>query len=104
MFVDVPLLVHRVASIQRSYFPLSVVRVTDGDSCFVPCCTFTFTYPLTPGVVGAPQMTPQPVSSIFLCSPLPSGPVPSLILSSNLFLSALSSPFHCALQDGFGQT
>ena len=32
-------------------------------------------------------------------------PVHSLMLSSNLFLSALSSsPFHCALQDGFGQT
>ena len=29
------------------------------------------TYPLTAGVVGAPQMTLQPVSSIFLCSPLP---------------------------------
>ena len=35
--------------------------------------TFTFTYPLTAGVVGAPQMTSRPVSSIFLSSPLPSG-------------------------------
>ena len=34
---------------------------------------FTFTYPLTTGVVWVPQMTSQPVSSIFLCSPLPSG-------------------------------
>ena len=34
-----------------------------------PC---TFTYPLTTGVVGAPQMTSQPVYSICLCSPLPS--------------------------------
>ena len=34
-----------------------------------------------------------------------SRPVHSLMLSSHLFLSALSSfPFHCALQDGFGQT
>ena len=33
--------------------------------------SFTFTYPLTAGVAGAPQMTFQPVSSIFLCSPLP---------------------------------
>ena len=32
----------------------------------------TFTYPLTAGVIGAPQMTSQPVSSTFLCSPLPS--------------------------------
>ena len=31
------------------------------------------TYPLTMRVVGAPQMISQPVSSIFLCSPLPSG-------------------------------
>ena len=35
---------------------------------------FFFTFdPLTAGVVGAPQMTSQPVSSSFLCSPLPSG-------------------------------
>ena len=34
--------------------------------------TFTFTYPFTAGVVGAPQMTSQPVSSIFL-SPLAFG-------------------------------
>ena len=49
--------------------------------------TFTFTYPLTAGVVGAPQMTSRPVSSIFLCSPLPSGTwrIPGL-LSSHLFL------------------
>ena len=33
----------------------------------------TFNYLLTAGVVGAPQMTSQPVSSVFLCSPLPSG-------------------------------
>ena len=30
-------------------------------------------YPLTVRVVGAPQMISQPVSSIFLCSPLPRG-------------------------------
>ena len=30
-------------------------------------------YPLTARIVGAPQMSSQPVSSIFLCSPLPSG-------------------------------
>ena len=35
--------------------------------------SFIFTYPLTAGVVGAPQMTSRPVSSIFLCSPLLSG-------------------------------
>ena len=35
--------------------------------------SFTFTYPLTTRVFGAPQMTSQPVSSVLLCSPLPSG-------------------------------
>ena len=56
-------------------------------------------------------MTPQPVSSIFLFSTAiwdlaNSKFVHSLMLSSKLFfLSALSFlPFHCALQDGFGQT
>ena len=70
-----------------------------------------FTYLLTMGVVGAPQMTPQPISSIFLCSPLPSGTcqtpglyIPDVVFPP-LFLSASpSSPFHCALQDGFGKT
>ena len=71
--------------------------------------TFIFTYHLTAGVVGAPQMTSQPVSSIFLCSLLPLGlgklqarPFPDVVFPS-LPLSALSSsPSHCALQDGFG--
>ena len=35
--------------------------------------TFTFSYPLTAQVVGAPQITSRQVSSIFPCSPLPSG-------------------------------
>ena len=34
---------------------------------------FTSTYPLTLRVVGSPQTTSQSVSSILLCSPLPSG-------------------------------
>ena len=67
--------------------------------------------PLTMRVIGAPQMILQPVSSIFLCSLLPSGnwrtpacPFPDIVFPP-LPLSALSStPFHCALQDGFGQT
>ena len=58
------------------------------------------TYPLTAS------------SSILLCSPLPSGTLaksrrvhfPDVVFPP-LFLSVLSSsPFHCALQDGFGQT
>ena len=51
-----------------------------------------FTYPLTARVVRTPQMISQPVSPIFLYSPLPSGtwrthsrPVLSLMLSSHLF-------------------
>ena len=61
--------------------------------------------------VWAPQMTSQPVSSIFLCSPMPSGTcwtpglsIPDVVFPP-IFLSALSSsPFHCAVQNGFGQT
>ena len=34
---------------------------------------FVIVYPLTPRIVGAPQMISQPVSSIFPCSQLPSG-------------------------------
>ena len=69
-------------------------------------------YPLTSRVVGAPQMMSQPVSSIFslfftaLWDLANSRPVhfPDVI-SPPLLLSALSSSsFHCALQDGFGQT
>ena len=67
--------------------------------------------PLTVRVVGAPQIILQPIFSIFPCSPRPSGtcqlqacPFPDVVFPP-LPLSALSySPFHCALQDGFGQT
>ena len=59
----------------------------------------------------APKMIPQPFSSIFpvLHCPLGLGelqacPFPDVVFPP-LPLSALSSsPFHCALQDGFGQT
>ena len=54
-------------------------------------------------------MISQPVSSIFLCSPLPSATwrtpglsIPWCYLPTTSALS--SSPFRCALQDGFGQT
>ena len=61
---------------------------------------FTFTCLLTALVDVAPQMTSQPVSSIFPCFPLPSGtcelqarPFPDVVFRP-LFLSALSSsPF-----------
>ena len=69
---------------------------------------FTFTYSLTAGTVGAPQMTSQPLSSIFLSFQCPVGfgelqAYPFLdVVFPPLFLSPLSSfPFHCALQNGF---
>ena len=56
---------------------------------------FFFTYPLTAEVIAIPQLTSQPFSSSFLCSPLPC-PFPDVVFPP-LFLSALSSfPFHCA--------
>ena len=68
-------------------------------------------YPLTARVIGALQMTSQPVFSIFYVLHCPLGlgelqicPLPDVVFPP-LPLSALSSaPFHCALQDGFGQT
>ena len=62
--------------------------------------TVTFTYPLTAEVAGAPQMTSQPVSSIFLFSTAlwdlaNSRPVHSLVLSSHInpCLPCLLPPF-----------
>ena len=68
-------------------------------------------YLLTARIVGAPQMISQPVSSIFPVLHCPVGlgelqvcSFPDVVFPP-LSLSALSSsPFHCALQDGFGQT
>ena len=73
---------------------------------------FFSTNPLTVGVVWAPQMTSQPVSSIFvsvLRCPFGLGilqacPFPDFVFPP-LLMSALSfPPFHCASQNGFGQT
>ena len=65
-------------------------------------------YPLTTGVVEAPQMSSQ--SSFFSVLPchlglgeLQDSPFPDVVFPP-LFLSALSSPFHCDVQDGFCQT
>ena len=71
----------------------------------------TIINPLTARVVGAPQMILQPVSPFFPVLHCPLGladlqacPFPDVVFPP-LPLSALSSsPFHCALQDGFGQT
>ena len=81
------------------------------ESSFLHLHLSPVTYSLTAAVVEAPQMTSQPVSSIILCYPQPSGTwrtpglsIPWMLSSHFFFLSALtSSPSHCALQDGFGQ-
>ena len=57
-------------------------------------------------------MISQPVSSIFPCYPLPSGgrgelqasPFPNVVFPPLPQSALSSSPFHCALQDRFGQT
>ena len=58
-------------------------------------------YPSTVRVAGAPQMFLQPVSSIFPCSPLPSGtwrtqacPFPDVVFLPLLLSALSSSPFH----------
>ena len=68
-------------------------------------------YPLTAKVIEVPLIISQPVSSIFLCSPLPSWTwwTPACSCPDVVFpplpLSALSSsPFQYALQDGFCQS
>ena len=68
-------------------------------------------YALTVRVVGAPQMISQPVSPIFSVSHCPLGPgelqtcpLPDVVFPPLLLSALSSSPFHCALQDGFGQT
>ena len=68
-------------------------------------------YPITARVVGAPHMFSQPVSLIFshLHCPLGLGelkacPFPDVVFPLLLLSPLSSSPFHCALQDGFGQT
>ena len=89
------------------YFSLSKISI------YTAQCTIIIVIivnPLTARVAGAPQMILQPVFSIFPCS-MPAGTcqTPGLSIPNVVFpplpLSALSySPFHCALQDGFGQT
>ena len=67
-------------------------------------------YPLSVRVVGALLMISQPVFSIFPVlhctlgpAKLQACPFPDVVFPP-LPLSALSSPFYCALQDGFGPT
>ena len=67
--------------------------------------------PLTARVVGAPQIILRPVFSIFpvLHCPLGLGelqacPFPVVVFPPFPLSALSSSSFHCALQDGFGQT
>ena len=63
---------------------------------------------------GAPQMVSQPVSSIVLCSllslwdlglgELKACSFPDVVFPPLLLSALFSPPFHCASQDGFGQT
>ena len=66
-------------------------------------------YTLSARVVWAPKMISQPVSSIFCvlhCSlglgELQACPFPDVVFPPLLLSALSSSPFHCALQDGFG--
>ena len=66
---------------------------------------------LNQGVVEAPQMTSQPTSSIFLCALQLSGTwrnpglsIPWCSLPTSFCACRVFFPFHCALQDDFGQT
>ena len=68
-------------------------------------------YPLTARVVEAPQMISQPVSSNLPVLYCPLGlaelqvcPFPDVVFPPLPLPAVSSSPFHCALQDGFGQT
>ena len=70
-------------------------------------CTFILTYPLIARVIGASKWFHNqfPPFSSALQELVNSRPVHSLTSSSHLFFCLLSSAsFHCALQDGFGQT
>ena len=68
----------------------------------------TITYSLTMGVIGAPQITSQPISPFFSVlhgllglGELQAYAFPDLVFPP-LFLSTLSSsPLHCSWQDGF---
>ena len=57
-----------------------------GLPVYISAPSFTFAYPLIVGVIWAPQMTSQPIPTIFLCSPLPSG---------TWWTPSLSIPWYC---------
>ena len=86
--------VHTYNIQQRTYVHIIIMIIT------------IIIYPLTMRIVGAPQMISQAVSSIFPCSPLPSGtwqnpglPIPWCCLPTS---SSVCLVFFPLLQDGFG--
>ena len=92
-------------------FPQSIFEQGQEYIYFLCLVLIIIIYFLTTRVVAASQMISQPVFCISPCSPLPSGTwlTPGLFIrwcclytSSSVCL--VSSPFHCALQDGIGQT
>ena len=97
---------------QKDWFAVFKVKVTVKDHVTKhDFLISSLIYALTVRVIGAPQMISQPVTPIFLALLCPLGlgelqacPFPDVVFRP-LPLSALScSPFHCALQDCFGQT
>ena len=93
---------------------ISLTQLQLWSRCACSCVSsFTFTYPSTARIVGTSQMPSQPVSSIFPCSPLPSGTwrtpglsIPWCCLPTPFPVCLVfpPPPHNCTLQDGFGQT
>ena len=81
--------------------------------CVCVCIVIIIINPLTARVVGAPQMILQPVFffspffSVLHCplalAELQACPFPDIVFPPLLLSTLSSSPFHCALQDGFGR-
>ena len=67
------LMIYCCLSFLSSFFFTNTTHTNVHLHCRVDCKLIIIIYPLTARIVGAPQMTSQPVSSIFPCSPLPSG-------------------------------
>ena len=86
-------------------WPGYIAMAVPQDPCSASIEIIIIINPLTARVVGAPQMILQPVSFCPLgLAELQACPFPDVVFPP-LPLSALSSsPFHCALQDGVGQT
>ena len=89
------------------------------DALQICSCTFLIIIikHLTARIIWAQQLISQPVSSFFFLlfflsvlhcplglAKLQAGPLPDVVFPPFLLSSLSSSPFHCALQDGFAQT